>query len=370
MNAPSDLREFARRNLYVLLAGALVIVILLIHLIYFTTTMDPGLRARSELDAALATARQDLANARQVEVETPDSLTDQINAAQASLLSSLKIFLTDSQVSQIINSLYQHAGSSAVTIVDLQTQPSPDTSGQNVYQATAVRLQVQGRARQLVEFVSRLREASATGFVINGMNIARGDVVDVLTLDVTLYSSRFATGEALLAGQLPADSGATPLATPTSAAPVSSQEAQLVQHLDQLWAAGNWTEAITVIEQIRAINPNYPNIIDRLYAAHMNLGYTLLAAGRLEDARAEFTRALAIKPDGSEAAAALNQLGSVPTAPPTVAAPQPTVYVVRPGDTLYSISRRYGTTVDAIMAANGLSNFDIRVGQQLIIPTP
>ena len=44
-------------------------------------------------------------------------------------------------------------------------------------------------------------------------------------------------------------------------------------------------------------------------------------------------------------------------------------YTVRLGDTLYSIARRYGTTVNAIMAANGLTNPDrIRSGQTLRMP--
>lgn len=45
-------------------------------------------------------------------------------------------------------------------------------------------------------------------------------------------------------------------------------------------------------------------------------------------------------------------------------------YTVQGKDTLYSIARRYGTTVQAIMAANGLDSPNIRVGQQLRIPLP
>jgi LysM repeat protein len=46
------------------------------------------------------------------------------------------------------------------------------------------------------------------------------------------------------------------------------------------------------------------------------------------------------------------------------------VYVVRRGDTLYSVARRYGTTVSAIMQANGLQNSNrIYVGQRLVVPT-
>jgi LysM repeat protein len=44
-------------------------------------------------------------------------------------------------------------------------------------------------------------------------------------------------------------------------------------------------------------------------------------------------------------------------------------YTVQPGDTLYSIARRYGTTVEAIQSANGIVNpWYIQVGQKLIIP--
>ncbi|MGB4634897.1 MAG: LysM peptidoglycan-binding domain-containing protein [Arcanobacterium sp.] len=45
-------------------------------------------------------------------------------------------------------------------------------------------------------------------------------------------------------------------------------------------------------------------------------------------------------------------------------------YVVQSGDTLYSIARRFGTTVDAIAQANGISDpSQIYVGQYLTIPS-
>jgi LysM repeat protein len=55
--------------------------------------------------------------------------------------------------------------------------------------------------------------------------------------------------------------------------------------------------------------------------------------------------------------------------------PQPTtmpggnVYVVKPGDNLFRIALAYGRTMQAIAAANGLSNYNlIFVGQTLVIP--
>lgn len=43
-------------------------------------------------------------------------------------------------------------------------------------------------------------------------------------------------------------------------------------------------------------------------------------------------------------------------------------YIVQPGDTLWSLARRYGTSVDAIKIANGLTSDQIQIGQILNIP--
>lgn len=61
---------------------------------------------------------------------------------------------------------------------------------------------------------------------------------------------------------------------------------------------------------------------------------------------------------------------AVPTQPPTTDGGQ-TVHVVASGDTLFSISQRYGVSQEAIIAANGLTNPNsLVVGQQLVIPAP
>ncbi len=59
------------------------------------------------------------------------------------------------------------------------------------------------------------------------------------------------------------------------------------------------------------------------------------------------------------------------TQPAPPAAPSPSVtYTVKPGDTLYAIAVKYGTTVQAIAAANNIANPNlIQVGQVLKIPS-
>ena len=44
-------------------------------------------------------------------------------------------------------------------------------------------------------------------------------------------------------------------------------------------------------------------------------------------------------------------------------------YTVAPGDTLYSIARRYGTTVEELMRLNGLESFLLQPGQVLKLPS-
>ncbi len=74
---------------------------------------------------------------------------------------------------------------------------------------------------------------------------------------------------------------------------------------------------------------------------------------------------------------------SAPPAQPTSAAPQPQptarptavpasrqTYTVQPGDTLYRIATRFGTTVEALVQSNYISNPNlIYVGQVLIVPS-
>ena len=43
-------------------------------------------------------------------------------------------------------------------------------------------------------------------------------------------------------------------------------------------------------------------------------------------------------------------------------------YTVRPGDTLYTLATRFGTTVNAIMTLNNLTSSALSIGQVLLIP--
>ncbi len=56
------------------------------------------------------------------------------------------------------------------------------------------------------------------------------------------------------------------------------------------------------------------------------------------------------------------------SAPPASSGGGGSSHTVVKGDTLFSLARRYGTSVSAIKSANGLSSDLIRIGQTLTIP--
>ncbi len=55
--------------------------------------------------------------------------------------------------------------------------------------------------------------------------------------------------------------------------------------------------------------------------------------------------------------------------PPPIASNDATIYIVRMGDSLFKIATQFGTSVEAIQAANRLTNEMLHIGQQLIIPS-
>jgi formylglycine-generating enzyme required for sulfatase activity len=103
-----------------------------------------------------------------------------------------------------------------------------------------------------------------------------------------------------------------PTLTPVPSVPALALEEQLAQSLHEPWAAEDWEKVIELIKQILAINPNYADMTEKLYAAYVNYGRQLLEEGNPDQAAAQFNRALEIKPDGVEAQAGLEQARTLP----------------------------------------------------------
>ena len=78
----------------------------------------------------------------------------------------------------------------------------------------------------------------------------------------------------------------------------------------------------------------------------------------------------AAAPLGALALAAAFALGCASSPPAAPRAPsEATAHTVARGETIYAIAREYGTSVDAIVMANGITDFSaIEVGTRLVIP--
>ena len=298
-------KEFFQAKLYSLLAIVLIVSIGAGYVLFYSKAIAPALNNRDKLIAQLATAQQSLIGAKSVSEQSPADLASQLASAQATLSAAASAFLSPAQTSQITDALYQYASASHVSLTDLQMQPSTNSPDKNALSVTTARLQVQGDAHQLVDFVSRIKEASVKGFVINNLSITSDNATAKLTMDIALYTLPTVSSVPRVASQ------AAPSNPPAVAAPpvVSAPPPAVVA------APPAPTPTFTMTP------PPTPTPVP-------------------------------------------------PTAtpiPPTPV-PQAAIYVVRPGDTLFSLARRYGTTIEAIMAANRLPTYNIFVGQRLLIP--
>ncbi len=173
---------------------------------------------------------------------------------------------------------------------------------------------------------------------------------------------------------------AAPGAARSNVSRVSAAEAQaLTAAAEAAWQRGNWEDVVASVTALARAGLSNRTYESRLYEAHISLGWALLAEDRRQEAEAHLMSALEIRPDGQEAleglriarqpaAAAPAAAASQPEAAPAAASSTGICHIVQRGDTLFSLARRYGTTVEAIRAANNLPCTLIRIGQKLVIP--
>lgn len=350
-----DFKDLVQKNLFAIL-GFLIIVASIFGIVQFSSsTILPALDAQSKLAAQVNDARNALVDARKNQNEPVANVQARLSSAQTKLDSSLGYFLTDAQVNAFVNSLYQSAGESNVKITQVETlinnlqltltptrvAPTPtravptliptqassgattptqsarpitpttqlsptknvtalaptSSASKDDLSARIVRLQAQGESRQLLDFVSRIKELSAKAIFVNSIAIAGDEKQATLNLELAIYVAPFA---------LTSGSGSTSLQSSTG-----SKSAAL------------------------AVPPT-----------------SLPTATPLPMPMFTFT-----PPPAS------------PTLSPTAVPFQRySIHVVVAGETINTIARQYGISVDAIRAANRMTSDEIRLAQQLLIP--
>jgi len=178
-------------------------------------------------------------------------------------------------------------------------------------------------------------------------------------------------------------------------APVAAQLdlAAVSRYMEQAWNGANWPVALALLGQMRLAWPDDEGLIDRQARGHLNYGWDLLSSGRCAEAYGQFEQALGLSPGDGEAQRGLaltrercpqdiplraatpvaRDVGpSQPAERDTSTGPveRPTRYVVRSGDTLFSLAQRFGVTVADIQRASRLTGDSLRVGMELTIPSP
>lgn len=272
-----------------MLAIAAIILVAMAYLLLGALLLGQFLE-RTGLNAEIALVEQSLAEAKELQNKRPDELRGEIAAAQATLTAALKDFPSEAESMQEVDKIYKYASENQVEIASLQAQPAPE-EGQTAYNVKQFQLQATGSVSQLTAFLSQIEEAIAKTVTLTDVSIVELEGAHTLNASLTLYTS---------------PPTPTPMVTlvPT---PVAGDLAELEGKLNDAWAAEDWEGAIGLIRSILSIDPNYDEMTEKLYAAHVNYGYKLLEEGN-PGAMAQFAAALSIKPDGTEAMEGLRRL--------------------------------------------------------------
>ncbi|MBI5302744.1 MAG: LysM peptidoglycan-binding domain-containing protein [Chloroflexi bacterium] len=353
---PAGTADYLQRNLYAILAGVFIIAIGFGYLYFYTSLVAPTLNTRNQLASQVTDARQ-AAQARGILPESPDSLQTKLNNARATLVAASKVFLTDAQISDYIKRLYLYADDSHVTIIDLQTSvragvapptPTPLVTATRTITPTVPAAPAAPPAQTSQPTV--LLSPTAT------------------RPPVTFTPTRAPQGA-------PTGAGADLFRVTTVRLQARGSSNQLVEFVSRIRETQIPGVLVTVLDlaqgeknalltlELVMVSAAAPETATPRPTAPAPTRPPVVATPALPPPTALLmpTPTLIFTPLPTSTAAA------TATFIPTLS-PASTTYVVRAGDTLYSIARRYNTSVEAIMAANRLSNYNIYVGQTLIIP--
>ena len=122
------------------------------------------------------------------------------------------------------------------------------------------------------------------------------------------------------------------------------------------------------------------DVIAEYYSGIPSPGQDGIFGNNTREAVIAYQRQMGLAADGIVGQDTWNSLyrtyqGISQNVPPSNPAPNPVpdpenviTYTVRPGDTLWQLAKRYGTTVDAIKQASGITSDDLSIGQVLRIP--
>lgn len=287
-----------RERLWHLVAGTVTIVALLGDIILFFFFVIPQSRRLETLRTQVVEAQRALGDLERTQEITPADARAMIAAAQVALLEEATLFLSETEAAEMVNRLYGYAEVSDVEVVSIQSR-SVSQPPRDFYGVEAFRLQVAGPVRELLAFVGRLDAGTPGSVLLRDIDIAWGGNASLLTLDLLLYTSPYASG--VIPGVEP-----------------GQDDLEVLQvALRRAWEAQRWQQVIDLANQILLIDPEDAPAQSSLYQAYVNYGYELLNGGNPTAAVTQFERALSANPEGTEAQDGLVRARSLLTPTPT-----------------------------------------------------
>lgn len=207
-----------RERLPILMPLLLLALFLIANVVFCVVSVIPQWKIYSDLTARQSTYEEAIATQTADTTDPLGILQNRVDSAQTEVATVANGFITDPQSEGILNTLYTYAQESGVVITNMQAQQAqaqPVDAG--AYSVKMFRLQANGSIPQLIDFMTRLREATLAPIEISEVSIAPDSASTEhsnLTISLLLYTSPYASGEAL--AQLPTQSP-TPSAqaTPT-----------------------------------------------------------------------------------------------------------------------------------------------------------
>ena len=154
--------------------------------------------------------------------------------------------------------------------------------------------------------------------------------------------------------------------------PSESNNIYIVKAGDSLWSIANRYETtVAILKQLNGLSSDNLSIGQKLYLPNQgsvekpdNVSYVVKSGDSLYTIARKYNTTVNDLMTLNNLKTSLLSIGQILKIPNSSVG---TVYVVKSGDSLWSIANRYGTTVDAIKQKNGLTSNNLSIGQVLYI---
>ena len=154
--------------------------------------------------------------------------------------------------------------------------------------------------------------------------------------------------------------------------PSESNNIYIVKAGDSLWSIANrYGTTVAILKQLNGLSSDNLSIGQKLYLPNQgsvekpdNVTYVVKSGDSLYTIARKYNTTVNDLMTLNNLKTSLLSIGQILKIPNSSVG---TVYVVKSGDSLWSIANRYGTTVDAIKQKNGLTSNNLSIGQVLYI---